>query len=264
LKRYWRLLATLRSMVAEGKPSRRGLSTAMKLCGRKLQRRWPYVSRVSAENLNLGFDDLLELQYTRTRDFGALIIGAYDGVENDPTARFLMTRHCRAVFVEPQPQPFSRLAQRIAGRPGQIAINAAIDRETGTRDLYCVPCGIDGFPAWTEQLASFQREHIVKHEDQVPGLSRHIESISVATTSFDDLLDRLQIRDLDLLQIDAEGMDAQLLAWFPFHRVKPALLHYETAHMQGDEHQALRERLRGLGYSIFLADSPTDDMAVLF
>lgn len=251
-------------MIVEGKPSRRSLSAAMKLCGRKLERRWPYVSRLSAENLNLGFDDLLELQCSRTRDFSALVVGAYDGVDNDPTARFLMTRHCRAVFVEPQPLPFSRLTQRIADRAGQTAVNAAIDREAGTRDLYRIPYDIDGLPAWTEQLASFQREHITKHEDQVPGLSKHIEAISVPTITFDDLLDKFRIRDLDLLQIDAEGMDAQLLAWFPFHRVKPALLHYETAHMQGDEHQALRERLRGLGYSIFVADSPTDDMAVLF
>jgi FkbM family methyltransferase len=251
-------------MIVEGKPSRRSLSAAMKLCGSKLQRRWPYISRASTENLNLGFDDLLELQYSRTRDFSALVVGAYDGVENDPTARFLMTRHCRAVFVEPQPLPFARLTQRIAGRSGQTAVNAAIDQETGTRDLYRIPHDIDGLPAWTEQLASFQREHIEKHEDQVPGLSRHIEAIAVPTMSFDDLLDQFQMRDLDLLQIDAEGMDAQLLAWFPFHRVKPALLHYETAHMQGDEHHALRARLRGLGYSIFVADSPTDDMAVLF
>lgn len=251
-------------MVAAGKPSRRGLSAAMKLCGRKLERRWPYVSRVDTENLNLGFDDLLELQCSRTREFSALVVGAFDGVENDPAARFLMTRHCRAVFVEPQPLPFSRLTQRIAGRAGQNAVNAAIDRETGTRDLYSIPHDIDGLPAWTEQLASFQREHITKHEDQVPGLSKYIETISVPTLSFDDLLDKFQLRELDLLQIDAEGMDAQLLAWFPFHRVKPALLHYETAHMRGDEHQAIRERLSGLGYSIFVADSPADDMAVLF
>jgi FkbM family methyltransferase len=250
-------------MVLLGKPSRRGVAAAFKLHGLKLERRWPFLSQVGAENLNLGFDDLLEFQCSRTRKFEALIVGAYDGVENDPTARFLMTRRCRAVFVEPQPLPFSRLSQRITEREGQTAVNAAVDQETGTREMFCIPKGDQGLPPWTEQLASFQREHITKHEDQFPGLSKHIKSISVPTISFDDLLDKFQIRDLDLLQIDAEGMDTQLLAWFPFHRLKPALLHYETAHMQSQERETLRERLKQIGYSIFISDSLTDDMAVL-
>jgi len=127
-----------------------------------------------------------------------------------------------------------------------------------------VPPGIEGLPAWTEQLASFRREHLVKHEDRAPGLSRHITALNVPTFSFEDLLKKFHLQSLDLLQIDTEGMDAQMLAWFPFHRIKPALLHYETAHMSPDEHQAVRRRLKELGYAVFVSDSPTDDMAVLF
>jgi len=35
----------------------------------------------------------------------------------------------------------------------------------------------------------------------------------IQTISFDDLLDMFQLRAIDVMQIDAEGMDGQLLAW---------------------------------------------------
>jgi hypothetical protein len=66
-----------------------------------------------------------------------------------------------------------------------------------------------------------------------------------------------------VLQIDAEGMDGQLLRWFPFERVRPGVLHYEAAHMSPAEHERIRERLRGHGYFVREADAPSDDMAVL-
>ena len=83
-----------------------------------------------------------------------------------------------------------------------------------------------------------------------PGVAKHLSVRTVATISFKDLLDRYGVKWLDVLQIDAEGMDAQLLAWFPFERVKPALLHYETAHMTEEEHQLVCKRLQQLGYII--------------
>jgi len=89
-------------------------------------------------------------------------------------------------------------------------------------------------------------------------------TLTVPTLSFADVLDRFEFTGLDLLQIDAEGMDAQLLAWFPFERLKPALLYYETVHMTSADHAAVTKRLTQMGYRVFTSESPTDDMAVLF
>jgi hypothetical protein len=85
----------------------------------------------------------------------------------------------------------------------------------------------------------------------------------VPTVSFEDLLDRHRIRSLDVLQIDAEGIDAQLLTWFPFERIKPALLHYETVHMSEVEQRSVRKRLNDLGYIVHHS-GPMDSMAILF
>ena len=124
--------------------------------------------------------------------------------------------------------------------------------------------GTDELPSWTEQLGSFRREHILNHEDRAPGVSKHVLMCKVPTVSFQDLLDQYGVESLDALQIDAEGMDFQLLTWFPFERIKPALLHYETAHMSADERQIVWNRLERLGYAIRNAGSGMDNMAILF
>ena len=121
----------------------------------------------------------------------------------------------------------------ISAHPRFHLVNAAVDQLTGTREFFHVRSGIAGFPQWTEQLASFRKEHIAKHEKNVPGLSSQITSTTVKTISFQDLLDQFQVRSINVLQIDAEGVDALLLSGFFIDRVKPGVVHYEIEHMSG-------------------------------
>lgn len=246
------------------RPSRRAVAAAIKLCGWRPHRRWPFLTRAGLTDLNLGFDDLLELQFGRSRHFQALVVGAFDGTTNDPAGRFLLERDCRAILVEPQPGPFGRLRETWGGHRELVdLVNAAIDADSGSRTLYCIDPGTEGLPAWAEQVASFDLGHVLKHREALRGLERKVLTRTVETLSFDDLLDRYRVCSLDLLQIDAEGMDAQFLAWFPFERVRPGLLHYETTHMTSEERTAVRRRLEAHGYLVFESDSPTDEMAIL-
>lgn len=234
-----------------------------KLHGRRLERRWPFLPKSDEENLNLGFEDVLEFQYARSRNFFFVGVGAFDGLENDPISRFIRSHDCRGILIEPQPAVFQRLMSNYACLPNVQLLNAAIDAVSGSREFYSVPAGIEGLPSWTEQLASFRKEHLIRHEDRAPGLSAHIRMQMVDTICFPDLLDKFGIGSIDVLQIDAEGMDAQLLAWFPFERIKPSILHYEIAHMSADELTAVRSRLKTYGYTIRETNSSMDDFAVL-
>ena len=71
-------------MVSGRAPSRRAVAALAKLNGRKLGCRWPFLSLADPDELNLGFDDVLEFQWARSSSFQVVVIGAYDGVENDP------------------------------------------------------------------------------------------------------------------------------------------------------------------------------------
>lgn len=243
-------------------PSRRAWAALAKFQGRRLERHWPYLPRATPATLNLGFEDVLEFQYARSRAFRVLVVGAYDGVENDPTGQFVLSHETSGILIEPQPQVFAKLRSNFGNVPRLHLVNAAIDLSTGTRELFHVPNSIAGLPSWVEQLASFDREHIEKHEDRAPGISRHIARVQVATISFADLLDRFNVEAIDVLQIDAEGMDAKLLSWFPFDRLKPAVVHYEIAHMPAAVLDATRTRLNHHGYRLYSMESPTDQVAI--
>jgi FkbM family methyltransferase len=265
LELCWRLARGSAQMMGAGRlPSRRALAAVANLSGWRLSRRWPPIRRLDAGEVAIGFGDLLALQSRRSADPVVLVVGAFDGVSNDPTSAFVQQSGCRAVFVEPQPAAFARLRERFGARPRVTLHNAAIDAGNGRRTLYRIPPGVAGLPAWTEQLASFDRAHVAKHEERAPGLTRHIVETEVPTMDFATLLDRDDVRRLDVLQIDAEGMDAQLIAWFPFERLRPALLHYETAHMTAFDRAATNARLRKFGYAVLPTESADDDMAFLF
>jgi FkbM family methyltransferase len=244
-------------------PSKRALAALAKLHGYRLEKRWPFLIRAEGKDLNLTFEDVLEFQYTRSRRFLFVTIGAFDGLANDPVGRFVRNHDCHGILLEPQPGAYARLCANYRGFPQCKLLNAAIDEVSGSRTLYFVPAGIPGLPDWTEQIASFQREHVVKHEAEALGLTACIQSQDILTISFNDLLDLYQLHAIDVLQIDAEGMDGQLLTWFPFERLKPGVLHYETTHLSSDELRAVRNRLKGFGYFVREADAPSDDMAVL-
>lgn len=242
-------------------PSRRALAAVAKVRGLRLERRWPFLTRAAGAALNLGFDDLLELQWARSRDFVIVVVGAYDGIENDPISRFARSHSCRGILLEPQPSVYERLCANLAAFPNLTCLNAAIDERSGTRTIYSIRPG-SGLPAWTGQIASFQREHLEKHEPRAPGLSAQIMEQPIRAISFGDLIENFKLGHIDALQIDAEGMDAQLLEWFPFERLRPGLLHYEVAHMKTEEERSVHARLSTFGYRVFVADAPTDAMAV--
>jgi FkbM family methyltransferase len=243
-------------------PSKRALAAAFKVRGRRLEKRWPFFPRASGSNLNLRFDDLLELQWARSRDFVFVVVGAFDGVQNDPISRFIRHHDCRGILIEPQPSAFERLRGNFADFPRIELLNAAIDETSGSRVLYSVAADAR-LPSWIEQIASFSLDHLKKHEVQAPGLSARIVEQPIRTVSFGDLLDELRLDHIDVLQIDAEGMDGEMLRWFPFERMRPGVLYYEKVHLSADEDRIVRTRLEGFGYKIFEADSPTDAMAIL-
>jgi len=154
------------------------------------ERRWPFLPRAEGTELNLTFDDLLEFQYARGRDFVFLTVGAFDGLANDPLSRFVLTHDCRGVLIEPQPAVYARLRENFRDCPRGELLNAAVDAVSGSRELYYVAKSNGVLADWTEQIASFQLAHVRKHEAQAPGLTGHIRSQMVRTISFDDLLDQ--------------------------------------------------------------------------
>jgi hypothetical protein len=135
-----------------------------------------------------------------------------------------------------------------------------LDDKCGTRTLFTVES--DSVPAWARGMASFKRDNIIKNSYLIPGLEAMIREITVDCITFDGVMQKLPSGRLDLLQIDAEGADGYILSLFPFDRVKPAIVHWESKNLTKLQQEQALDILRGQGYR-FARSGEEDMLAVL-
>jgi FkbM family methyltransferase len=187
-------------------------------------------------------------------------IGAFDGITKDPLHKYIRTYGWRGVLVEPQPRPASKLRELYRGNDRIVVLQAALDRAPGKRKLFTVES--ESAPSWAGGMASFQRDHILKHSYLISGLEEMIRDIMVDCIPFDDVFERLASKRVDLLQIDAEGADGYILSLFPFDNVKPAIIHWETKNLTKGQREDCFEMLSAFGYR-FARSGDEDMMALL-
>jgi FkbM family methyltransferase len=210
---------------------------------RQLLNRWGYkvtnLSQIPPAFLNeenllkITFDLMVAQQLSQSSDFSFIQVGAFDGVECDPIRKFILKHAWKGVLIEPQKNAFAQLKRNYSDQPQLSFKNAAIANQRTTRRLYTV--GHGDVPAWCQSLASFDRDVILKHKDLVPHLEELIEIEEVECITFADLIEEFGLQKVDLLQVDVEGYDAEIISMFPFHLVKPNLVHFERKHLSLDE-----------------------------
>ncbi|HTE40569.1 MAG TPA: FkbM family methyltransferase, partial [Steroidobacteraceae bacterium] len=112
-------------------------------------------------------------------------------------------------------------------------------------ELYRVmPGALAALPPWARGLASFDRNHLVKH-----GIPEHaIRSTRVICKPLMALLEEHGFTDANLLQIDVEGYDAEVLRMIDFKRLRPQLIKYEHKNLRESDAQASRKLLHDAGY----------------
>ena len=215
----------------------------------------------SASRRFLEFDDVVCRRMIETHPALTFVqVGAYDGTTHDPLAKYIARYHWRGILIEPQASLADRLREMYAGNDRVIVAQVAIDRTAGTRSIFSVDPART--PKWASALASFDRSHLVKHAAMIPGLEEMITQENVQCLPFSDVLPRLGSDDVDILQIDAEGADARILSLFPFAEVRPAIVHWEIAHLSREDRAATLHRLASFGYR-FSESGSQDMLAVL-
>jgi len=201
------------------------------------------------------------VEHIRSRANGSFLfvqIGAYDGVTNDPIHEFICEQGWHGILVEPQPGPFEALKRNYEGQEGLIFLNVAVAAQDGTVDFHIV-LPQEGQPPWSQQVASLKKENVLKHGEGLPeygilkgidDLDGVLETVQVPALSFSTLLDRYEIKQLDLLQIDAEGYDAEILRQVNFDRILPLMVRYEHMHLSDEDRAGCIRLLQKRGYLI--------------
>ena len=209
----------------------------------------------------LEFDDIVcRRMFEVGRDFTFIQVGAFDGITADPLRKYIQTCGWRGVLIEPQPRPAAGLHELYGDNDRLVILQAALDDKCGKRTLFTVES--DSVPAWARGMASFQHDNILKNSYLIPGLEAMIKEITVNCITFDGVMQNLPSGRLDLLQIDTEGADGHILSLFPFDRVKPAIVHWESKHLTKLQQEQALDILRGQGYR-FARSGEEDMLAVL-
>lgn len=184
------------------------------------------------------------------RDVRFVQIGSNDAVAGDPIIDHVLAHGWRGLMVEPVPNVFERLQRRHGRNPRLVMECAAIGEQEGPRPFYCLE-PMDRPPSpWYDQMGSFSREHIVKHERFHPGLSQHIREIQVPCLRLSTLLKKHGIERFDFLHIDTEGADFEVLKSLDFKQYTPGLILFEHGHLPRAQREDCEAFLAARGYRV--------------
>jgi len=227
-----------------------------------------WLERLRSKNVpsvapNITLDQVVQRRFTQiaAASFFFVQIGAFDGISNDPIYPFVQQYGWRGVLLEPQQDAFATLKANYANQPQLTLINAALADRDGVHDFYRVRDDVAGLPSWSRQIGSFNLDHLLKHAHGIPeyGITETIPNIAelirtepVRCITFNTLLDEVGVEHVDLLQIDAEGYDADIVRMIPFRRVKPHIIRYEHMHLSRAQQAACIRHLARQGYALGL------------
>lgn len=185
----------------------------------------------------------------RHREVTFAQIGANEGATEDVLYYPALAFGWRGVLVEPQAAEFARLRENYRANPKLSFENAAIVADPADVPELHYVVREEGIPAWVSKLSSFDRRIPAQVLERFPGAS--LASRPVRGMLIDDLLDRHDLRDLDVLLVDTEGHDYEILKLLDWERTRPALVVYEYRHLSAGDEQRCRRELAARGYALF-------------
>lgn len=190
-----------------------------------------------------------------------LQIGSNDGKTGDPLNQLLNKyQKWKALFVEPVPYLFERLKDNYPDKNRFVFENAAINEGDRLNFYWVDPEAKDelfDLPYWYDQLGSFNEQHIINElgDKMKPFiLSQELEGITLKA-----LLERNNIKLIDLLHIDTEGHDWKILSQLDLETYAPKFILYEANHLSEDN---LKDSYDFLSEKYFLFDVGIDVFAV--
>lgn len=187
-------------------------------------------------------------------------IGANNGEDEDSVARILGDFSCKAVLVEPHPQASEALRERYKGYD-----NVAVDQRPISQDGATLKFYMSSAPSQSN-ISSVDRDHVEKFvssynsklaEGATPA---EVVALTLESISVQQLLTDHGVDYLDILAVDAEGLDYEIVSSVLDNGLEVGSIFFEFICMGRREFDELISRLESEGY--FLARSGFDVLAV--
>lgn len=180
----------------------------------------------NSKRTHYSYHNLLDRLLERKFKFQLIQIGGCDGKSFDPLYPYLQSYKGKVhgVIVEPIESYVDEIADVYSEYKGIKILRRAIHTEKENMLFYRADIAhSDKLPDFAKGVASFNKSHLIKFN--IP--KEHIIEEEVPCISMMELIEAENITSLDLLQIDAEGYDAEIIKSFDFSRIKPSIIHFE-------------------------------------
>lgn len=187
-------------------------------------------------------------------------VGSFDGISNDPVFEFVNDHNWLGILVEPMPPFFEKLKNNYSHKKGLVFENVGIGDQAGAFDFFYLPAEYNE-PAWLQQLSSFDKNSLVVNlKDSHPQLIDHIQKRTINAITLSQLVQKHNVKEIDVLNIDAEGYEYKILKDLDSLAVKPNIILFEWGCMPKDEFDKLILLLNKNQYSLYASGA---DMAAI-
>jgi FkbM family methyltransferase len=178
-------------------------------------------------------------------------IGSNDGKKNDPLNRYIGKNGWKGILVEPDLENFIKLKVNYSEVDGLIFENVGIGPERGEMLFYRLKNITESDPGWYDQVGSFDKETFIKNIKFGHNLDERITADPCQVITFNDLLQKNKFWGVDLLHIDAEGLDYKILRSINFAEHDIRMVLFEGKWMTKSELSEIIHCLRKYNYHIF-------------
>lgn len=196
-------------------------------------------------------------------------VGANDGCINDPIYEVVMRNKdkTKILLIEPQSNILEHLEKNYALHPEAHIANYAVGPDS-LLSLYRIKPSYYGL--FTKRylhdspnyrvpsgFSSFDKKHVIKHaEGNLPKNTKiddAIEKLDVPSRDLLTILDTASWEEhkIDILQVDAEGMDDKVIYSCNIEVTQPQLINFERAHLSQQAYKDLCVYLLSLDYELY-------------
>lgn len=216
---------------------------------------WPYLG-IKTKQILRDLIDSKQIIKIKINNFiskksGVIIqVGSNDGISNDHLRDFIKDTACNVYLIEPLPFLVKKLRELYKDHGNVKVLEFAILPKVDIAPFYhlnTISAKEMGkrWKSWYDQIGSFSKKHLMKHSKE---LVPFIKILNIKCKPLDNVISEEGIKEILLLNVDAEGYDVDVINTISLNKIKPWVLLFEHKHANVFDLMILLRKLKSHGY----------------
>ena len=166
--------------------------------------------------------------------FGLVVLGAHIGIHIKGEVKSLLPE--KVLLVEPVPHNVAAIKKNLIHLDNVVIEQVAISNKNEIKNFYFVKeTSIHKLKKhWSSGIGSFNKQHIFDPKSKRFNIeAADIDTVSIETIRFKDLVEKHQIKQIKKLLIDVEGSEYEILSDIDFNSLDIKKILFEYKHFDG-------------------------------